>query len=104
MKKTAMTLLFTPFLMTMLILGMGSQASAAGTTGIVLVQCVPKAPSAFPPGPEDFEVNFARNSADAPEVPVGQGTNCAQALADLLNAGFTIRNIESNTYVLRRKN
>jgi hypothetical protein len=40
-----------------------------------------------------FEVRASSSSANAPEVE--SGSNCAQVLADLLSAGFTIEDVQT---------
>ena len=54
-----------------------------------------------------FITNFASSSANAPAVPTAN-TNCAQNLANLLDAGFEIQNVSpgtpGNIYTLIRSN
>jgi len=100
MKKTAMTLLATPILITLLILGMTSQAIAAGNRDVLIMTC---SSGPFPMGPlQVVGVNRSMGANDVPIMvadpmdPMSMGADCAQALADLLNAGFTISNSQGD--------
>ena len=42
-------------------------------------------------------MDTATSSANAPAVPSGFGTNCAQNLADLLDAGFEIQSVTTDS-------
>jgi hypothetical protein len=95
MKKTVMTLLSMPFLMTMLILGVSPEASADGIKGVVIINCGIKFGESSPddpfPFPESigYEVPFSSSSAGSPIVT--SGADCAQAVADVLSAGFKLQ-------------
>ena len=41
----------------------------------------------------EIQVINAESSANAPAITIGAGTNCAQTLADLLDADFEIQNL-----------
>ncbi len=104
MKKTVMALLSIPFLVTMLILGMSPEASADGAKEVVIINC-----TLSPPGPvlkDGYEVALSSNSAGAPVV--SSGTECAQAVADVLSAGFKLKTVKGTSsfdlnYILVKK-
>jgi hypothetical protein len=111
MKKTVMTLLSMPFLMTMLILGVSPEASADGIKGVVIINCGIKY-GEFLPGPDPFpeaigyDVPFSSSSAGAPIVT--SGAECAQAVADVLSAGFKLQEVKGTSsgdlsYILIKK-
>jgi hypothetical protein len=100
MKTTVMTLLAMPILTTLLILGMTSQAIAADNRDVLIMTC---SSGPMPMGP--LQVVGVDRSAGANDVPIlvadpfdpmAMGENCAQALANLLNAGFTISNSQGD--------
>jgi len=64
--------------------GKDSRAEADEPAEVVTMECRGNANA----NPAIITVVTAASSAGAPAVPTGQNTNCAQALADLLNAGF----------------
>ena len=99
MKKTVMTLLSIPILMTMLIFGINTKASADGIKDVVIINCGikfgPEDPGFPGPGdPEAYEVKFSSSSAGAPTVVMDDP--CAQAIADVLNAGFKLQRVKGN--------
>lgn len=123
MKKTAMTLLATPILITLLMLGMTSQAIAGGNRDVLIMTCssdpiMPMGPLVVfsvtrSEGANDVDISV-HNPMPFPGPPPGpplpgegsMGANCAQALADLLNAGFKINNSQGDfsvIYTLTRK-
>lgn len=66
------------------------RGSAAPVKDVVVLVCVAKdegAPAHIP-----FEVWASSSSQSAPVVE--SGSNCAQALADLLSAGFAIEDVQ----------
>ncbi|GEM_PF-1571078 len=98
MKKTVMAVLYTPFLITGLILGIIPQAFADRTTDVVMINCSVKFSDVIPgppfptPEPEEYVVFVSSSSAGAPVV--AKGTDCAQAMADVLSAGFELRRVK----------
>jgi hypothetical protein len=110
MKKTVMTLLSMPFLMTMLILGVSPEASADGIKGVVIINCSTKfgdpLPGEWEPEAIGYEVPFSSSSAGSPIVT--SGADCAQAVADVLSAGFKLQEVKGTgsgdlSYILIKK-
>lgn len=92
MKKVALLLVTVP----LLLFALPTDGLADGLTEVVVALCVPVPGSGpptpgfpLPPGP--VLVSNASSSAGAPAVTLGG--SCAQALADLLSAGFEIVNV-----------
>ena len=98
MKKRFITLLSIPILMTMLVLGINTKASAGGIKDVVIIGCGADFVDPFPfpgeppPPPPGYSVNYSSSSAGAPTVPID--FNCAQAIADVLNAGFKLQRVK----------
>ena len=70
-----------------------SNTVAAQSAGdIVLMKCRTKGTVS---APRPIEIDSYANSSGAPSVPADL-TNCAQTLADIVNVGFTIRDIKSH--------
>lgn len=90
----------TLFSLTMIVglLGLSRDVSADGSKEVVLVRC--QESFVFDPGPPPtqtitpYEVANSSSSAGAP--PVDRGMNCAQALANLRNAGFKITRVKGD--------
>ncbi len=80
------------------LLGLSRDVSADGSKEVVLVRC--QEVQAFDPGPpptftlSPYEVANSNSSAGAP--PIDREMNCAQALANLRNAGFKITRVKGD--------
>ena len=99
MKKNVMSLPLIPILMITLISGITTNASADGNKDVVIINCGikfaepdPTDPFPFPGGPVGYEVRFSSSSAGAPTVSM-DGI-CAQAIADILSAGFKLEGVK----------
>ena len=60
------------------------------TNDVVVMQCTSSGLT--------YKTFLASSSANAPAVPTGAATNCAQNLADLLDAGFEIQNVLADPF------
>jgi len=84
------------FLVLILELGSTKMDSHALTpsqpSDVVLILCGPDPIDTTPPSPRHIVVGASSSSTNAHAV--GRGTDCAQAIADQLRAGFKIENIQ----------
>lgn len=110
MTKRVLMLWLVPPLALILLLGVArlSTAVSAGAAGnVVVVSCLVET-TATPAEFRAIRIRGASSSANAPQLPTGPQTNCAQALAALLNGGFELLNVEGGAsgvfYTLYRKN
>ena len=103
MKKPVLTLLSVPILITILILGVNTKASAGKMKDVVILGCgasfidFPGDPGGLPSEPSEipgYEINNWSNSSGAPTAP-SDDSNCAQAIANILNEGFKLQNVKS---------
>jgi len=109
MKKSVLTLLSAPILMTILIFGINTKASATSMKEVVILGCGasfgdmpgdpgdPGDPGGLPSEPPEipgYEINNWSNSSGAPAAP-SDDSNCAQAIADILNEGFKLQRVKS---------
>lgn len=104
MPKRFLMLLFTSLAATLLLSGVARPTLA--DTNVVLVSCLVDTVDtrAF----RAIKIVGTSSSANAPEIPTGGQTNCAQALAILLGAGFELLSVDGGShgalYTLYRKN
>ena len=104
MRKRFLMLLLASLVMTVLLSGVVRPSIA--DTNVVLVSCLvdPVDTPAF----RAIRVVGASSSANAPEIPTGGQTNCAQTLAVLLAGGFELISVDGGShgalYTLYRKN
>lgn len=108
MNTTVVTVLVVPLLISAFLLGIARSnpaVSAGNADKVVIVSCRVGA-DATPLEFREIKVAGASSSANAPQVPTGGQTNCAQTLAMLLNAGFAFVNVEGGAsgalYTLRQ--
>ncbi len=104
MRKRFLVLLLASLVMTVLLSGVARPSIAAAN--VVIVSCV--VDTIDTPAFRAIRVVGASSSANAPEVPSGGRTNCAQTLAVLLAGGFELLSVEGGShgalYTLYRKN
>jgi hypothetical protein len=67
--------------------------SAERTRDVVLIECRSMGL------PSRIIVAHSGSSDNAPSVPSGETAECAQALADVLGAGFGIEDVQSDSHV-----
>lgn len=92
MRRTVIILLFALFFVFVLVLDIASLKSDAFAQSqpseVVNLICM----GDFWVSPPSFSVVASSSSAGAPPIPLG--TTCAQALANLLNADFKIKDVQ----------
>ena len=103
MRKRFLTLLLASSVMIVLLSGVVRPSIAEAN--VVLISCV--VDTVDTPAFRAIRVVGASSSANAPEIPTGGQTNCAQALAVLLKGGFELISVEGGStgalYTLYRK-
>ena len=111
MKKTVLKILAASILISILIPGLNSKAFANDITGVVIINCgtkfveVPGDPISILQ-PAGYEVKYSSSSAGAPIILVE--SDCSQAVADVLGAGFKLKRVKGNQsddliYILIKK-
>ncbi len=104
MRKRFLMLVSASLVMSVLLSGVAWPSIA--DTNVVIVSCV--VDTVDTPAFRAIRVVGASSSANAPEIPTGGQTNCAQTLAALLAGGFELLSVDGGShgalYTLYRKN
>lgn len=108
MSKRVLMLLLTSLVIAVSLSGVVRPSAAAPPqeVNVIIVSCL--IDTVDMPAFRAIRVVGASSSANAPEVPSGGRTNCAQTLAALLSVGFDLISVDGSThgalYTLYRKN
>lgn len=108
MQRTAASIRVVVLLMLLPMLGIAGPSTtvADGANHVVIISCLVDT-SATPAEFRQIKIAGASSSTNAPNVPTGARTNCAQALAVLLTVGFEVINVEGSAsgaiYTLRKR-